>query len=87
MQEQKQQALPSEIADIRQRLISLFGAKPRASLTPNRAYQKMMSKFSKTETFPYKYSIKPNGIFGISKRSEIIGPDYEEDRNIEMDEM
>ena len=57
----------SRIEKIRMRLKNLFSSQRRVGLRQNKAYNKMMMK--PASIFDnYKNNIKPNGLFGISKR-------------------
>ena len=68
----------SRIEKIRIRLKNLFTSQRRAGLRQNKAYNKMMIK-PVSILDNYKNNIKPNGLFGISKRNPTENERNEED--------
>ena len=60
----------SKIEEIKRKLKELFSSYSRAGLKQNAAYMKTMSKPASIYS-TYRRSMKPNGLFGVAKKSEV----------------
>ena len=60
----------SKIEEIKRKLKELFSSYSRTGLKQNAAYMKTMSKPASVYS-TYRRSMKPNGLFGVAKKSEV----------------